>query len=102
MRAALPAVHAASAPIKAAMPGGTRTFSLAARGVAALPGAPAGVTASLAGAATGAGSIHIDMGGIHSQGGTFRDRQSIRELAHEVSEEIMRSVRMQGGLLLQL
>jgi hypothetical protein len=102
MRAALPAVHAANAPIKAAMPGGTRTFSRAATGVAALPGAPAGVTASLAGAASGAGSIHLAMGGIHIQGGTFRDRQSIRELTHEVSEEIMHSVRMQGGWLPQV
>jgi hypothetical protein len=39
---------------------------------------------------------------IHINGGTFTNQESISALAHAVSEEIMHSVRLQGGLLPQM
>jgi hypothetical protein len=35
---------------------------------------------------------------IHINGGVFTNREGISDLAHAVSEEIMHSTRMQGGL----
>jgi hypothetical protein len=39
---------------------------------------------------------------IHINGGTFPNQESISALAHAVSEEIVHSVRLQGGLLPQM
>jgi hypothetical protein len=46
----------------------------------------------------GAGTI-VNAGGIHINRGTLTDKQSISDLAHVVSEEIIHSMRLQGGLL---
>ena len=99
MHATVPKVHAAARNLvnAAQVGGGTLGLDVQASGGALIAGGTAStaVTMNADHTVTIAPSITI-------QGGTFTDRQSFRHLAHAVSEEIMHSVRLQGGLLPQM